>query len=325
MSIIIISIGIVISVCLFILNREEKAIKAINIGNALEAPKDIPWDVEMKKEYFSVIKEKGFNTVRLPVRFSDYAKDSKDYILDEDFMQKLDTYINEALEQDLVLILDFHHFVEIMEDPQAYHECFLNIWEQVSNRYKDYPDELYFEILNEPQKNLKGGIWNLYLSEAVEVIRTTNPERKIIVGPDNFYSVDSLDHLKIPKDKNIIVSFHYYEPNNFTFQGNPYHEGYTEIKDVSWKGTQAEKEYLANRFSIAKHWGEENNVPIFLGEFGANEEAPFESRVLWTSAVREYAEKSGFGWSYWEFASSFGIYDEENKKWNELLLKALIP
>lgn len=68
----------------------------MNIGNALDAPKGVPGDVTMKEEYFDIIKKAGFDSVRLPVRFSDYVNKNT-YILDEQFMKKIDKYINYAL------------------------------------------------------------------------------------------------------------------------------------------------------------------------------------------------------------------------------------
>ena len=47
--------------------------RGINLGNALEAPKGISWGVYLQEEYFTLIKEKGFSSVRIPIRWSDYA------------------------------------------------------------------------------------------------------------------------------------------------------------------------------------------------------------------------------------------------------------
>jgi endoglucanase len=50
-----------------------------------------------------------------------------------------------------------------------------------------------------------------------------------------------------------------------------------------------------------------------------------DSRARWTSFIAREAEKQGFSWSYWEFCSGYGVYDPNNYKWIEPLLKALIP
>lgn len=296
----------------------------MNIGNSLDSPKDISWGVTMKSEYFDAIKKAGFDSVRLPVRFSDYAKNSQSYTLDEDFMRQLDSYIDYALKDNLVVILDFHHFVEIMEEPEKYKDCFISIWAQLGERYKNYPKELVFELLNEPKDNLKGELWNEFIRDGVNEIRKNNKDRTIIVGPDNYYSVYRLEALSIPKDNNIIVSFHYYEPNDFTFQGNQYHPGFENLKNIKWIGSYEETEYLKSRFQIAKDWSDKNHVGIFLGEFGVNQNAPAEDRKLWTQAVRKEAEKCGFSFGYWELCSWFGIYDVNSHTWNKEMLDALI-
>lgn len=304
-------------------NRKTDFRKCISIGNALEAPKNIPWDVKMNTEYFDIIKNAGFDSVRLPVRFSDYANKNT-YTLDESFMKKIDSYIDYALNDELTLILDFHHFDEIMETPDEYKAMFLKIWDQLSRRYRNYSDKLVFELLNEPKDNLNGSLWNQYLKEGIQVIRNNDKRRKIIIGPGSYYSVERLYELEIPKDRNLILAFHYYEPDKFTFQGDPYHEGYENLKNIKWTGTDQEMDVLHNKFDIAKKYSRENNIPVFLGEFGANKKVKEPFRKDWTEAVRAEADKFNFSWGYWEFCSNFGIYDRESGTWSEEL-NALIP
>jgi endoglucanase len=50
-----------------------------------------------------------------------------------------------------------------------------------------------------------------------------------------------------------------------------------------------------------------------------------DSRIRWTEFVRSEAERHGFAWAYWEFASGFGVYDPNAKVWRDGLLQALIP
>ncbi|MFI3171358.1 MAG: glycoside hydrolase family 5 protein [Eubacteriales bacterium] len=296
--------------------------KGINIGNALDAPKDVAWDVEMDIEYFDEIKEAGFDTVRLPVRFSDYV--DEDYVLDEDFMQEVDSYINYALELGLLIVLDFHHFEEIMQEPYVYLETYCRIWEQLSERYEDYPKELVFELLNEPHSNMAAEIWNDFLEKGIDIIREKNPTRKIIVGTSFYYNIETIYELELPKDNHLIVSFHYYEPNDFAFQGNIYHAGYEHLSGITWTGTTDELAYLEAQFQMVADWAKNQNVDVFLGEFGVTQEAPEESRIKWTEAVVKEAEKQGFSWAYWELASGFGIYDAETKVWDSEMLEVLI-
>ncbi|UDN60137.1 glycoside hydrolase family 5 protein [Clostridioides sp. ES-S-0010-02] len=298
--------------------------RGINIGNALESPKNFPWDVKMSNKYFDDIKMAGFDTVRIPVRFSDYTSDSNDYKIDEEFFKKIDGHIKYALDKELVVVLDLHHFEDIMKEPQTNKEKFLKIWQQIANRYQKYDKKLVFELLNEPKESLSPQLLNEYFKEAINIIRKTNPKRTIIVGPYNYYQIDYLKDLNIPKNSNIVVSFHYYEPNDFAFQGNIYHKGFENLSNITWEGTNEQLEYLKKRFDTVEKWANKNNVKVLLGEFGITKEAPEASRVAWIKAVREEAEKRNFSWAYWELASGFGIYNQVEGTWDEEILNALV-
>lgn len=298
--------------------------KTMNIGNALEAGKGEVWDVSMSVEYIDMIKKAGFTSIRMPVRFSDYAKDNENYILDEDFMEKVDYYINYALSSGLNVILDMHNFYEIMENPSENKELFLKLWSQISERYKDYPENLVYELLNEPQGNLELDIWNNLLSEGVDTIRKFDKKKFIVIGGCKYNSYEELLKIDVPKDDNLILTFHYYEPNEFAFQGAEYHEGFEELHDIQWKGTESEVQRIEDAFHKVKEFADKKNLNVFVGEFGANKKAPHESRVLWTKTVREIAEEHNFSWGYWEMASSFGIYDKDKHVFDDEMLEALL-
>jgi endoglucanase len=49
--------------------------------------------------------------------------------------------------------------------------------------------------------------------------------------------------------------------------------------------------------------------PILLGEFGAYDKAPLESRVRYTEFVVRTAEALGWSWAYRQFDSDFILWD----------------
>ena len=303
--------------------------KCLNIGNCLDAPKGQSWGVPMDISYFSTIKQAGFEAVRLPVRFSDYVgSKSDDYRLDETFMKSIDSYVDAALNQHLTLILDLHHFLQIMNDPKENEACLIAIWKQLAERYKDRSNSLVFEILNEPQGNLDSDTWNSILADTVKAIRAIDKTHYLIVGGANYNSIDALGALNLPDDDRLIATVHYYEPNDVTFQGDPNNvvagKDYSVITNVRWTGTTQEMSYLETRLKTAKSWADAHNVPLFLGEFGVNIKAPAATRVKWTSAVASEADKFGISYSYWEFASDFVIYNLSTGKWNTDMLHALL-
>lgn len=299
--------------------------KCMNIGNSLDSPKGDNWGVPMDISYFKTIKDAGFSCVRLPVRFSDYVDSSSaDYTLDSAFMTQIDSYVAAAQKNHLTLILDLHHFDAIMQDPMGNENLLLSIWKQLATRYKDEPDSLVFELLNEPQANMDATTWNTILSDTVKAIRKIDTKHYLIVGGVNYNSIDSLSDLKLPKDSKLIATFHYYEPNEVCFQGVPYQTNYENLSNIAWNGTVDEVNYLNTRLKTAKAWATKNHVPLFMGEFGISKAAPASTRLSWISSVCNEASSLNISYGYWELGSSFGIYDLSSKTWNQDLLNAII-
>ncbi len=300
--------------------------RGINIGNALEAPNEGEWGVYIKDEYFRIIKEAGFDTVRIPIRWSGHAETSPPYKIEEDFLQRVEWVVNKSLEQNLVTIINIHHYEEIMQNPNEHKNRFLELWRQISEYFKDYPENLFFELLNEPHGNLSDDLWNELIEEAVEIIRETNPTRKIVVGPTGWNSVYNLDGLIVPAgDENIVVTFHFYTPFEFTHQGAEWVSPSPSV-GRKWVGDESEQRQITNELDIAVQWSTQHgNITLFLGEFGAYSKADMDSRAIWTYFVAREAEKRNISWCYWEFCSGFGAYDPKNEVWRTRLLSALIP
>ncbi len=300
--------------------------RGINIGNALEAPNEGDWGVVIKDEYFKIIGKAGFDMVRIPIRWSSHADIYPPFKIDDSFFRRVDWVVNKSLGQNLITIINIHHYEEIMEKPVEHRDRFISLWKQISEHYKDYPDALYFELLNEPHGNLTSSLWNELIQDAIKVIRETNPDRKVIFGPVDWNSVYRLEHLEIPaNDENIVVTFHFYTPFEFTHQGAEWVSPSPPV-GRRWTGAEAERKQITDELDIAVRWAaRNNNVSLFLGEFGAYSKADMTSRVRWTYFVAREAEKRNIVWCYWEFCSGFGAYDPVKSEWRKDLLNALLP
>ena len=133
------------------------------------------------------------------------------------------------------------------------------------------------------------------------VVRQSNPNRVVVIGPTDFNDVYEIKSLELPKDdRNIIVTFHYYNPYSFTHQGHWVKDA-NDFLGMPWKGSEGEKRLVEKDFDIAANWGKENNRPIYLGEFGADYKVDMQWRILWTKCVADTAVEHGFSFSYWEF------------------------
>ena len=306
--------------------QNKKLGRGINIANALEAPKEGDWGVYIEDYYFDKIKAIGFSSVRIPIRWSAHSLNVIPYTIDETFFNRIDAVIKAALGSDLSVVINTHHFAELFKNPNKNSEWFLSLWKQISERYKDYSDNLFFELLNEPHYKLTAKRWNNLLNKTLVEIRKTNPERCILVGPAKWNKFKALKELELPANvKNIIVTFHYYSPFNFTHQGAEWVKFSNLFLGKKWSGTKRQLNKIENAFNFVNEWSLKNNIPINLGEFGAYNKADLKSREMWTNKIARSAEKHNFSWFYWEFGAGFGVYNTVSNKWNIEILNSLIP
>ncbi len=300
--------------------------RGVNLGNALESPARANWGVVLKEEYFELIKAAGFDSVRIPVRWSDYAEDAPPYRIDPKFFQRVDWAVDQAIKWKLTPIVNVHHYDALTNNPDKHRERFLALWRQIAEHYADYPPALALELLNEPMGKLTSDKWNRLAADAIAVVRRSNPTRKIVVGPVGWNSIADLASLRLPEaDRNLVVTVHYYSPFQFTHQGASW-AGPESRKwlGTKWTGTKQEQEAIIRDLDTAIAWAVQHRRPLYLGEFGAYEKADLESCARWTRFVADEAVKRKMGFGYWEFCSGFGVYDPKRQEWIEPLKKALL-
>jgi endoglucanase len=276
-----------------------------------------------KESYFKMIKEAGFSNIRVnlyPFRYMDSQNR-----IDPHWLETLDWVINKGLEANLMVILDLHEYTAMADDPEAKKDLFLDFWEQLAPRYRDKPNNVIFELLNEPNQKLTPEMWNRFLVEAIKIIRESNPDRTLIIGPGNWNGIESLNTLKLPEnDRNIIVTVHFYHPMRFTHQGASWTSEYKNLSGIKWTGTPEEKKEIESKLNVAADWSKKNNRPIFLGEFGSYDKGDMDSRARYTAFVTRTAEKLGFCWAYWQFDSDFIVYNIDKESWVKPILNALM-
>jgi endoglucanase len=300
--------------------------RGINFGNALEAPREGEWGVTLQESFFDLVKLRGFQTIRLPVRWSAHALPESPYTIDNAIFERVDWAIEQATQRGLNIVVNVHHYEELMREPEAHRERFKALWKQIAERYRAQPNTVLFELLNEPTDQLTVERWNALLAETLAVVRQSNPTRNIVIGGVDWNSVRKLGELELPADdRHIIGTFHYYLPFEFTHQGAEWVNGANAWLGTTWEERPATKSGISNDFARAVRWSEETGRPVWLGEFGAYSKADMVSRSRWTHVVAREAEQHGIGWAYWEFCSGFGVYDAREGTWNEELVTALVP
>ena len=125
-----------------------------------------------------------------------------------------------------------------------------------------------------------------------------------------------------PEDDRIILTFHTYDPYEFTHQGAFFADPPPPV-GTRW-GTPDDIKQMTLGADLAARFAMEQGHPIFMGEFGVYEEVPLDQRVKWTRAMRELADERNISWCYWDYATTFKVYDTERETWVRSLRSALI-
>ncbi len=280
----------------------------------------------MQAKHFRLIREAGFNHVRINLHPFRFMGDGPDYSIHPAWLETLDWAVAQCQENGLLAILDMHEFTAMAEDPIGLKPKFVAVWQQLAPRYQNTSEDVLFEILNEPNKKITPEMWNDYLQEPLDIIRATNPTRTVIIGPAFWNGIDFLRELELPEsDRHIIVTVHYYHPMAFTHQGASWAVEHRDKTGVRWQGSEEEKQAIRRDFARVQAWAEEHIRPIYLGEFGAYDKADMDSRVRYTGCVARQAERLGWSWGYWQFDSDFVVYNIDQDHWVDPIRTALIP
>jgi endoglucanase len=146
------------------------------------------------------------------------------------------------------------------------------------------------------------------LTPALAALRTTNPTRPVIVGGQNFSGIDSLATVAFPNDPNIVATFHYYDPFDFT------HQGATFINPVlptgRLFGTDADNMQLdANLVKAMNFMTRTGRVP-FAGEYGAYDQIPLDQRAAYYRTISSAFASIGIQSCAWGYTNTFNLWND---------------
>lgn len=298
-------------------------------------------DTFITEDDIKQIAEWGFDHIRLPVDYN-LVQDNDGKFIDSGF-----AYIDKCIEwcgkYGLNMILDLHKTAGFSFDDG---ECekgffydnnmisrFTALWTEFAKRYGKY-GAAAFELLNEIVEECDNEPWMKIAEKTVKIIREYAPETKILIGSYYNNSVQTVKHIAMPFDENIVYNFHCYEPLLFTHQGAYWvknmpsdfrinyplskseflvqSEKVPNINKFAWavheNGFSAE--YFENLFREAVRTAEERDVMLYCGEYGVIELADPQSAVNWYSDIHSVLEKYGIGRAIWCYkGKDFGILD----------------
>ena len=305
------------------------------------------------------ISDWGFDHIRIPIDEEQMFKE--DGSKEEEAFKLLHNALDLCGKYGLRAIVDLHilrsHYFNAAVKPlfteRAAQEAFYDCWRKISGELKDYPtDMVAYELMNEPVADDPSD-WNKIVAECHAVIRELEKNRIIVIGSNRWQSFSTVEQLEIPAgDRNIILSFHYYEPMLLThYQASwmdlkdyvgPVHypgpvvtsdemAGYSDT-DRALAASWTDKVYDTGRFAeefgrvveVAKNHG----IPVYCGEYGClSVKANDQARYNWLSDMNEMFDSLGIAravWAYREGPGGFGILSGTLVEPDSRMLECLI-
>lgn len=274
---------------------------AWNLGNTMEATGsglgcETSWQsTKTTQEIIDFVKASGFKSVRIPCSWYIHCpkRTSTDYTIDATWIARVKEIVDYCINDGLFVELNDHWdsgwleelgfssssstYTSVIGNDEYINgkiEILQTLWTQIATEFSNYDHHLIFAGLNEPFQNyslFNGRAESLtpillkYNQAFVDAVRATggnNAERVLAVqGPAT--NIDyTLSYFQMPTDaasNKLFVEVHYYDPYNFTLNTG---SGYT----TTWNAESSVK----TSFAKLKSKFADNNIPVILGEYGAN-------------------------------------------------------
>ncbi len=305
-----------------------------NLGNTLDCY-NVTWEVSdfetawgnprTTKAMIDAVKKEGFNAVRIPVSWNEHMNGNK---IDGDWLNRVNEVVDYVIDNDMYAIINVHHDDYTWLNPSKADEAavkakLVSIWEQLSERFRNYDQHLLFEGMNEPriiggQDEWTGGtaeereVINHLFQAFVDTVRKSggnNSSRALIITSHAAsIEADAVNDIVVPDDDRIIVSIHYYSP--WDFAGG-------ENGKSDW-GSDSEKKELDKGFDFLKSKFIDKGVPVIIGEFGATNKNNDSVRASYMEYYVKSAKSRGITCFIWDNGTKdeFGLLDRNSLTWH---------
>ncbi len=260
----------------------------------------------------------------------------KDGHPNEQNLPYLDKGIKRLEKAGLAVLVDLHDNGQMkLDQPGHDNSGFVSFWKSMARHYVGQDEiSVAFELLNEPQFNNNPQVWHALQAKTVAAIRAVDPQRTIMVSGTGWSGIEALEKLEPLPQKNLLYTFHCYDPFLFTHQGAswvgdppkdlksmPFPSSPDVIKDaldkspaadagtIKWFGDQRfDARYLQGRLAKGFEYGLVNHVPVVLGEFGAYPPvSPVDSRGRWFGAMGNAIQQLGLANALWGYDDGLGL------------------
>ncbi|WP_289090558.1 cellulase family glycosylhydrolase [uncultured Bacteroides sp.] len=331
-----------------------------NLGNSLDSyneglddhmDSETSWgNPKTEKWMIDAVKNAGFNTVRIPVRWYPHVADQNTMAeIKTEWLNRVKEVVDYCIDNDMYVILNTHHEDWLESHPfESEAEAVLakerNLWRAIATFFKDYDERLIFSGTNEVEDNWKAPtVENLKVQNSfnqcfVDAVRSTggkNYYRNLIIqtyatNPDYAFSDYPNGKLTFPTDvveNRIAIEFHYYRPAGFSYMDfadyteTVYYWGkdYIQFNDPSFSNEQ--EDYVDWLFGKIKQEWVDKGYPVVMGEYGVvtppkdksdgNVNDLADTKRYYMKYITSAAKKNGIVPIFWDNGTFYNpLYDK---------------
>jgi endoglucanase len=339
-------------------SRLEKLATGANVCRWFRYPD--PDTEEHAKNYLSdseikMIRQVGLKHVRLCIA-PKYIMDGATGAVNETYAAHIDNAIKRFQKAGLMVVLDIHNEDRQSESDPVWQDNFVKFWSAYAARMNKFsPEMTVLEIVNEPVLQGKESSWYPWSEKLAAAIRKSAPNHTIITSGAWWGGVWGLLQYKPLSDKNVVYSFHTYDPFPFSHQAATWSgPDVVHLKNVPYPSSPEavapllpalkdhpgaykmlenygkenwNKRKMTSNFKQAVDWGKKYNVPLYCGEFGVYPVASKpEHRANWFRDFGQVLQENNIGWCVWGWDEGFGLnrrYENGQPKLDAVVAEAL--
>jgi endoglucanase len=305
-----------------------------NIGNTLEAiGGETNWgNPQITNGYIKLIKQSGFNAIRLPCSWNQYADQTTAKIKDS-WLARVKEVVGYCINNDMYVILNIHWDGGWLEKncteakKEENNKTQKAYWQQIATQLRDFDEHLLFASANEPNASdaKQMAVLLSYHQTFIDAVRSTggkNAYRVLIVqGPNTDIETTNKLMTQLPTDQiqnRLMAEIHYYSPWNFTGMekdetwGNQFYywgAGYHSTTDLAHNPTWGEESYVDATLKLMKTQFIDKGIPVVMGEYGCGVRTNLtgdalklhkDSRAYYFKYVTKRAKANGILPFFWD-------------------------
>ncbi|MBO5626209.1 MAG: cellulase family glycosylhydrolase [Prevotella sp.] len=315
----------------------------------------------IQEDDFARLDSLGFDFVRIPIDEVQFWDEEGNKL--PEAWQMLTQALDWSVKHHLRAIVDLHiirshYFNAVNEGQEDANTLFtsekaqqdlINLWYQLSEALKGYSnDSVAYEFMNEPVAP-EHEQWNQLVAKVHAALRKVEPKRTLVIGSNLWQGYQTIKYLRVPEnDKNIVLSFHYYNPMILTHYGAWWTPIGKYKGKVNYPGILVSKEdfeaapdslkpelepYLTQEYNIDKiradfkdaiEAAKKYNLQLFCGEWGVYEPVDRNLAYAWTKDMLKVFDEFNIAWTTWCYDADFGFWDQKKHDFKDKPLVDLL-